>query len=72
MVFVDVHAHLQDKKFEDKAEIVGNAIKNGVKVIINNGLELESNKETLELARKFPMVKAALGLYPMEALKLKP
>ena len=70
MIFVDVHAHLQDKRFEDKAAAVDNAVKKGVKIIINNGLELESNRETLELAKKFPAVKAALGLYPTEALKL--
>ena len=70
MIFVDVHAHLQDKRFEDKAKIVDDAVKKGVKIIINNGLELESNRETMELAKKFPAVKAALGLYPTEALKL--
>ena len=62
MIFVDVHAHLQDKRFEDKAKIVDDAVKKGVKIIINNGLELESNREAMELAKKVPAVKAAVGL----------
>ena len=70
MVFVDVHAHLQDKRFKDISSVIGRAAENGIGIIISNGLDKESNLEVLELSKKFTAVKSALGLYPLEALKL--
>ena len=40
------------------------AAKSGISAIITNGLDPETNRKSLELARKYSIVKAALGIYP--------
>jgi len=71
MLLVDVHAHLDLKEFgSDLDEVMNRAEKAGVKVIINNGLSPESNRKTLELSKKYKILKPALGLYPDDTIKL--
>jgi len=71
MLLVDVHAHLDLKEFDsDLDEVIKRAETAGVKAIISNGLNPESNRKTLELSRKYKIVKPALGLYPDDAIKL--
>jgi TatD DNase family protein len=71
MILVDVHAHIDYGKFDnDRDRLIENAMKNGVKSIINNGLNPASNRKTLELCKKHAIVKAALGMYPLDGLKL--
>jgi len=72
MLLVDVHAHLDHRLiYPDKIdEIIDNSRKNNVKAIITNGVNPETNRITLELAKKYKdIVKAALGIYPIDALK---
>ena len=71
--FVDVHCHLD---LYEKAEInVKEAVKNakslGVSLIVANGVNPESNRKVLSLAKEYPEIKASLGLYPIDALKYK-
>lgn len=69
MSLVDVHAHMHMKQFEkDLDEVMENAKKKGVAVIINNGLDVESNRKVLELSKKYSFMKSAFGLYPGEKL----
>ena len=71
MLLVDVHAHLEHKHFENQLdETIERAKKAGVKVIINNGLNVDSNRKTLEMAKKYDIIKASLGFYPLDAIKL--
>jgi len=71
MLLVDVHAHLDLKEFDsDLDEVIKRAETAGIKAIINNGLNPESNRKTLELSKKYPIIKPALGLYPDDAIKL--
>jgi TatD DNase family protein len=71
MLLVDVHAHLNLKEFDsDLDEVINRAKIAGVKVFINNGLNPDSNRKTLELRKKYSLIKPALGLYPDDAIKL--
>jgi TatD DNase family protein len=64
-MFVDVHAHLDDKQFQkDLPEVIERAKAAGVTTIINNGSDMESNRKTLELSKKFSIIRPALGFYP--------
>jgi TatD DNase family protein len=64
-VLVDCHCHLDFDYFEDKLDkVIENAIKNNVKIIITNGLNSESNIKSLEIAKKYKIVKSAFGFYP--------
>lgn len=67
-MFIDAHCHLD--RLEKPEEVVARAKKANVKLIITNGSDPETNTKSLELASRFPEVKAALGLYPIEALKM--
>lgn len=64
-MFVDVHAHLSYKPLiSDISNVVFRAKKAGLKYIISNGTEFESNRKVLEFAKKFDIVKASLGYFP--------
>lgn len=70
-MLVDVHAHMEFENFEDDLdEVIDRAKKSGVVAIINSGTTLERCKKTLELAKKYDVVKASLGIYPTEATKM--
>lgn len=67
---VDVHSHLDDKKFSNLDSIIVRARKAGVKIIICNGLNPKSNRVCLELSEKYDIVRASLGIYPSDAERL--
>jgi len=69
-MYIDVHAHLDPYFFTEEqiAQAVKNAENNNVKIIIANGLNKETNRHALALAKKYPQIKAALGIYPWEAM----
>src|SRR3989338_5510755 len=70
MSFVDVHTHLDYIQHDTIENVLKRAKESGVNVIINNGTNPAKNRISLELAEKYPCVKAALGLYPTDALKM--
>jgi len=71
MLLIDVHAHLDLKEFDsDLDEVIKRAETAGVKAIISNGINYKSNRKTLELSKKYSIIKPALGLYPDDAIKL--
>jgi TatD DNase family protein len=62
---VDVHAHICDPGFDkDRAEVLERARKSGVDAIIAVGENLADARQNLKLAKKYPMLKPAAGLYP--------
>lgn len=70
-MLVDVHSHLHHCKFDnDRDEVIKKSAENKVVKIIENGIDLKSNKKVLELSKKYDIVEAALGLYPTEAVNL--
>ena len=70
-MLVDVHAHLDFPDFnKDLDEVIKNAEKSGMSHIITSGVNYESNKKTLEIAKKYKVVHASLGLYPLDILNL--
>jgi len=70
-MIVDIHAHMDYEAFEkDLDEVLKRAKQAGVSAIINNGTHPASNRKTLELAKKYPIIKAALGYYPLHAIEV--
>jgi len=67
-MFIDVHCHLDLLKDQDN--IIKNSKSARVNLILANGESLEANRKVLEMAEKYNEVKAAIGLYPDEALKM--
>ncbi len=73
-MYVDVHTHLTHEKFQsDVWDVVARAKQVGLGALVVNGLEPESNRTILEMAQKEPVIKPALGIYPIDAINhLKP
>lgn len=70
MNLVDVHAHLWLIGEGERKLAVARAVEKGVKAIINNSVDAASIRKSLQLQQQFRIVKAALGLYPIDALKM--
>ena len=67
-MFIDVHCHLDLLKNIDK--IINNAVKNNVKIILDAGVNISTNRRAIELSSKYPEIRAALGLYPIDTLSM--
>ena len=71
MNLVDVHCHLNHELLKPQLDaVLKRAEKAGVKSIILSGVNPEGNIDVLELAKKHPLIKASLGIYPIEAIGL--
>lgn len=66
-MLIDVHSHLDFKEFDKDLDSVINKF-NGI--IIQNSVNLESMKKTLEISKKYKNVKSALGIYPLHCLEI--
>lgn len=68
-MFVDTHCHLTFSQYDtDRAMVIGNAKKAGVKQFINPGVDPKSSKLAVELSQKHPgVIFAAVGFHPYEA-----
>lgn len=70
MMYIDLHCHLDFPTiFEDIDNVITEAKNAGLKVVVASGIHPESNRKALELAERFPMVRASCGLYPIDALE---
>ena len=71
MNLVDVHCHINHELFKNKLDDVLKRAKNvGVKAILLSGVNPANNREVLELAKKHEIIKASLGIYPIDAIGL--
>ena len=67
-MFIDVHCHLDLNK--DIKEAVERARLANVEQIIVNGITSETNRKIIEMTGAYKEVRAAMGIYPIEALKM--
>lgn len=69
MGLFDVHAHLTHPDLlADIDGVISRAEAAGLSSIVSNGLNPADNGAVLELSQRFPIVKPALGLYPVDAV----
>jgi len=67
-LIIDSHAHIDLPAFsKDREQVLARAREQGVSGIINVGLNLESSKESIKLAKDNPDIFAAVGFHPSEA-----
>lgn len=70
MIIFDTHAHYDDSSFdEDRDELLSIMPKNGVKCVINQGIDINTSKFSVELAEKYDYIYAAVGIQPQEVYK---
>lgn len=67
-MFIDIHCHLDI--CEDIPGIITRARQNKIGIIVTQGVNPESNRKALQLALKHKEVRVALGVYPIDALKM--
>tara|TARA_Y100000310_G_scaffold338703_1_gene429174 strand:+ start:2486 stop:3259 length:774 start_codon:yes stop_codon:yes gene_type:complete len=68
-MYIDIHSHLDHPLIYKNIDVViKNAKKANLKHIITNGIDPITNRITLELAKKYDIIKAGLGIYPRSAL----
>lgn len=70
-MLIDSHAHIDLPDFEeDRDQVLARAREQGVKAIINVGLDAKSSRKSLEMARRYDGVFVAVGFHPHEASKM--
>lgn len=68
MMLFDSHAHYNDKRFtEDRDTLLSGLSAAGVGYVANIGCSIESSRESIALAEKYPFVYAAVGIHPHDA-----
>lgn len=67
-MLIDSHCHLELLK--DIPLVIERARKNNVGIIVYNSVNFETMKYALNLAEKYKEIKVALGIYPIDCLKL--
>jgi TatD DNase family protein len=69
VTLTDTHCHLDLDKFDaDREEVIHRAQENGLVRILIPGLTLSSSRAVVKLAQSHPILFAAVGVHPNEAL----
>ena len=68
-LLIDIHTHLDHPLLIDKIEeIIKRAKIAGLKHIITNGINPETNRKCLELSKKYEILKCGMGIYPRKVI----
>ena len=67
-MLIDTHCHLDFKDFDhDRDDVINRALKAGVTKIINVASSIEGSHRAVELANRYDMVYATVGVHPHDA-----
>lgn len=67
----ETHAHYEDAKFdEDREELLASLPSQNIEYVINVGSNLETTKKSMELAKKYDYIYAAVGVHPSDIAEL--
>jgi TatD DNase family protein len=67
-VLIDSHAHIYYRDYaDDFGDMLKRAEDAGVSAILVVGTDIESSRESVELAEKYPQLYAAVGIHPHDA-----
>lgn len=70
-MFIDTHTHLQFDSFdEDRELVIQRAIKKNIDAIITIGTDIDSSQEVVEIAHKFAIIFAAVGIHPNDSMNV--
>ena len=70
MIF-DTHAHYDDRQFdEDRDELLLSLKAHGISCLVDVGASLESTRQAVQLADKYPFIYCAAGVHPSETAEL--
>lgn len=64
---LDIHTHLYWKDFDaDREDVIARAFASGITRMVSVGTDLETSRQAIEVAGKYPQVFAAVGIHPHE------
>lgn len=67
----ETHAHYEDVKFDsDREELLALLPKQNIEYVINVGSNLETTQKSIELAKQYDFVYAAVGVHPSDIAEL--
>ncbi len=67
-MLIDSHAHLDMEEFnEDLEAVIERAVSGGVGNIVTIGIDLESSKKSIDLAKRYDFIYATVGFHPHDA-----
>ncbi len=65
---IDTHAHLDFRHYDsDRDQVIRSGLDNGLEAIVNIGTDLESSRESIELAEKYGPIYASVGVHPHDS-----
>jgi len=71
-LLIDSHAHIDLPEFnKDRDQVLDRARRQGVRAVINIGLDAESSRKALAMVKKYDDVFQAVGFHPHEAARMK-
>jgi TatD DNase family protein len=71
-LLIDSHAHIDLPEFnKDRDQVLERARAQGVRAVVNVGLDAASSRRALEMVKKYDDVFMAVGFHPHEASKMK-
>jgi TatD DNase family protein len=71
-MLIDTHTHLFDERFgKDLPAVVERAASAGLERVVCLGIDRESSLATVEIANKYPLVVAAVGIQPNHAAEAR-
>lgn len=71
-MFFESHAHYDDARYdEDRDEVLKGLKDEGVTKVINVGSSIKGSKRSIELAKKYDYMYAAVGVHPHDVKSLK-
>ncbi len=70
MPFVDVHAHLDFEDYDSELDSVMRKCQEKKVSVVANGVNSKSNRKVLSLAKKYGLIKPALGFYPVDVASI--
>jgi TatD DNase family protein len=72
-MLIDTHTHLFDDRFrKDLPAVLERAAAAGVERVVCLGIDLESSRQSVEIANCYPLVVAAVGIQPNSAAEARP
>lgn len=71
-MYFDSHAHYDDEKFDlDREELLNSLKEKGVDHVINAAADMQSAYSSIELAKQYEFIYAAIGVHPHDAENMK-
>ena len=70
MIF-ETHGHYDDEQFdEDREQLIAEFLEKDIDKVMNVGADMQSSRNSVELAGKYPHFYAAVGVHPSEVGEL--